>query len=82
MLYYRFPGKEIVSRKGCFKPNLTDDIQGFILSDFNQEKKYVFTASSPENNKVKKPEANLGKSVTFSKMKTNFVFDDDRRRRR
>ena len=56
MLYYRFPGKEIVSRKGCFKPNLTDDIQGFILSDFNQKNKFVFTSSSLENNDVKKPE--------------------------
>lgn len=55
MLYYRFPGKEIVIRKGCFKPDLTDDIQGFILTDFNQEKKFVFTSSSLENNDLRTP---------------------------
>ena len=57
MLYYRFPGKEIVNRKGCFKPDLIDDFQGFILSDFNQGKKYVFTSSSIENNVISTPES-------------------------
>jgi isochorismate synthase len=49
MLQYRFPGKEIVIKKGSFKSLLMDDYEGFIISDFNQKKTYFFDSESTED---------------------------------
>ena len=47
MLYYRFPGEEIVRVNGDFIEVDSFDIQGFIITDFNQKKKYVFKEAAP-----------------------------------
>jgi isochorismate synthase len=42
MLIYRFPGKEIVQKKGRFIPYNSSMDEGFFVSDFEGEKKYIF----------------------------------------
>jgi len=42
MLLYRFPGQDIVSKKGCFKEVQESVLNGFIISDFNNKLNYSF----------------------------------------
>jgi hypothetical protein len=67
MLYYRFPGEEIVRVNGDFIEVDNFDIQGFIITDFNQKKKFqifmfVFvTAKTP----ILKPLLDLQQILIF-----------------
>jgi len=45
MLRYRFPGQVIVSKNGYFKEVQDVSFQGFIISDFNQQSRFVFVES-------------------------------------
>lgn len=45
MLLYRFPGQAIFSKKGFFKEVQSDVLHGFIISDFNNKSRYIFTES-------------------------------------
>lgn len=45
MLLYRFPGQDIVSKKGCFKNVQEFVIKGFVIIDFNNQSKYYFLES-------------------------------------
>jgi len=45
MLLYRFPGQDIVSKKGCFKEVQKSVLEGFIISDFNNKLNYSFLES-------------------------------------
>jgi isochorismate synthase len=51
MLIYRFPGKEIVQKKGSFE--LFDELprEGFIISDFRGENRYFFKENSVDSTK-------------------------------
>ena len=50
MLLFRFPGQDIVSKSGYFK-ELHDVIsQGFIISDFNHQSRYVFVEAEESFN--------------------------------
>ena len=42
MLLYRFPGQDIVSKIGYFKEIHDVISQGFIISDFNHQSRYIF----------------------------------------
>jgi isochorismate synthase len=50
MLYYRFPGEELHSLEGDFIE--TENIEGhdFIVTDFNQEKKYFWSVTAQAQN--------------------------------
>jgi isochorismate synthase len=48
MLSYRFPGEEIVRVNGDFIEVDNFDIQGFVITDFNQKKKFVFKEAAPQ----------------------------------
>jgi isochorismate synthase len=45
MLLYRFPGQDIVSKKGYFKDSQESVLKGFIISHFNNQSKYFFLES-------------------------------------
>ena len=45
MLRYRFPGQVNVSKNGYFKEVQDVSFQGFIISDFNQQSRFVFVES-------------------------------------
>jgi len=45
MLLYRFPGQAIVSKNGYFKEIQDVVFQGFIISDFNNKSRFIFTES-------------------------------------
>jgi isochorismate synthase len=52
MLHYRFPGEELISLSGDFIELDSFDKQGFIITDFNQKKKFIWSetaaAQAPE----------------------------------
>lgn len=55
MLYYRFPGEEIQCLEGNFIP--TESIEGhnFVITDFNQSIKYVWSENAIANNTIITP---------------------------
>ncbi|MFM6947284.1 MAG: chorismate-binding protein [Flavobacteriales bacterium] len=46
MLHYRFPGQDLISLSGDFIELKDYDNQGFIITDFNQQKKYIWSESA------------------------------------
>ncbi len=46
MLHYRFPGEELISLSGDFIELDSLDKQGFIITDFNQQKKYIWSETA------------------------------------
>lgn len=49
MLIYRFPGKEIIEKKGRFVPYDHSFKEGFIVGDFEGENKFVFQENNDPN---------------------------------
>lgn len=47
MLLYRFPDQQIVSKNGFFKEVQDAHIEGFLISDFNNQIQYIFEESDP-----------------------------------
>jgi isochorismate synthase len=45
MLHYRFPGQSVISKTGQFNKVQGFDIEGFILSHFNNKERYFFQES-------------------------------------
>jgi isochorismate synthase len=52
MLYYRFPGEEIQTLSGNFTEVDSFDDQGFIITNFEQNKKYIWDKSAQENSPI------------------------------
>jgi isochorismate synthase len=50
MLLFRFPGQDIVSKSGYFKEVHDVISQGFIISDFNHQSRYIFVEAEESFN--------------------------------
>ncbi|MFM8595997.1 MAG: chorismate-binding protein [Flavobacteriales bacterium] len=46
MLHYRFPGQDLINLSGDFVELKDYDNQGFIITDFNQQKKYIWSENA------------------------------------
>ena len=56
MLHYRFPGEDLISLRGDFIELQSFDKQGFIITDFNQRNKYIWSkTASPQAFKASPP---------------------------
>jgi isochorismate synthase len=56
MLHYRFPGEDLISLSGDFIELQSFDKQGFIITDFNQRNKYIWSeTASPQAFKASPP---------------------------
>lgn len=70
ILKYRIPGKEIIQRNGNFSlVNSFENTEGFIVSTFNKDQKYIFT----ENSSNETPKYSFSESVPYSISKEEYL---------
>lgn len=71
MLRYRFPGKEIIDKKGYFLACPRDEIEGFVVSNYNGEKFWKFVEADDNI------ELYFDEDVPYSISKENYLLKAD-----